>query len=153
MKAKQWGKLSIFRASLAASAIFLLAGAGTDDSQLAPAKQAGDITYRSGGVGEDEWRVMKADAPNYSLTVIFATHIGTQTPYVSPDHVAILRSDGTSALDIKPDGPYLLVNLPAGNYRITASSAGDSRVKEVQVAAGAHKRVVFDMAPGQGYAR
>jgi hypothetical protein len=153
MKAKEWGKRSIFGVSLAASAVLLLAAASSDNSQLAPIKQAGDITYRSGGVGIDEWTVMKSDAPNYSLTVIFATHIGTQTPYVSPDHLAILRSDGTSVLDIKPDGPYLLVNLPAGAYRITASSAGDSRVKEVQLNAGVHKRIVFDMAPGQGYAR
>ena len=144
MKQKKNNSMAHACAAIAAS-IFLIGSAlAADETALPAAKQAGDVTYISGGVGLDESNAMKAQTGKYSLSVLFAAHMGGKRDvYTSPAQVTITKGDKTPVLDIKPDGPYLLVNLPAGNYRISATDGQRSRTQALTISAGAHKHLVF----------
>lgn len=144
MKLKNSHPMAHACAAIAAT-IFLIGNVLAADEMALPAVQrAGDVTWISGGVGQDESDAMKAQAGKYSLSVLFAAHMsGKRDVYTSPAKVTITRSDNTPVLDIKPDGPYLLVNLPAGKYRISATDGQRRRTQAVSISAGAHKHVVF----------
>lgn len=80
----------------------------------------GNVRFVSGGVGETEIAEIKAMSPAYSLQVLTADRAGQ---FVSGVHVTILRG-GASVLDTDLDGPYLLVKLPPGAYRLKATFEG-----------------------------
>ena len=131
-------------ACAAVSAMLLVAGAYADDSALPPLQHVGDLSYLSGGIGVDESSAMKAEAGTYALALTFAARIGDRDAYTSDVQLTIAKADGASLLDIKSAGPYLLVNLPAGKYRITAIFGEISKTQLVQIATGAHRQLVFE---------
>lgn len=138
---------------IAALCLALLGGtAVADDSALPPVQQSGDIRYLSGGVGENQSQAIKAAAGQYALWISFIARVDGKDAYSIPEQLTILRADGAPVLDLKPDGPFLLVDLPPGQYSITAGSAAQSRTQKVQIARGAHKRLVFSL-PDAGAAQ
>jgi hypothetical protein len=130
----------------AAAAALLVATSGkaTELAPLAPAQQAGTVNYRSGGVGSDSADAMKAEASRYSLSMTF-TGGGNSVTYTIPTHLGIVNASGRSVLDITPDGPLVLVDLPAGKYRVTAAGASASKTESVEILAGVHKKLAFQM--------
>jgi hypothetical protein len=79
--------------------------------------------------------------------MIFADRIGDRNAYTTDVQLTIASADGTSVLDIPSAGPLLLVNLPAGKYRVTATAGGISKTLLVQVSASSHRQLVFEWAP------
>jgi len=135
---------------IAITASLLLANAAwSEDSALPEVHQSGDIRYISGGIGSDESKAIKAEAPKYALTLNFITRIDGHDSFDAPDELTILKADGAPVLDIKPDGPYLLLDLPPGSYKITAGSADQSSTQTVQIVRGAHKQVTFRLMPAK----
>jgi hypothetical protein len=134
-----------FRACLAAAALLCAAAVRADDSALPPLQHSGDIGYISGGIGEDESQAIKAAGPKYALWISFTSRIEGKDAYTAPEQVTILKADGSPVLDLKPNGPYLLLDLPPGQYRISAGSAAQSHSQTVQITRGAHKRLVFSV--------
>lgn len=125
----------------------LLAGtAGADSGALPPVQRSGDISYISGGIGEDEIQAIKAAAAQYALQITFFSHADTgRDTYNAPAELTILKADGSPVLDLKPEGPFLLVDLPAGKYRVIAANPAWSRTLPVELGAGAHKKLIFQM--------
>lgn len=103
----------------------------------------GQLSYISGGIGADESAAMKAQASSYSLALIFAQHLDGQDVFLASVPVVISKDDGTSVLDIVTEGPYLLVNLPEGIYRISATYGQREKTANVQIKPGAHERRTF----------
>jgi hypothetical protein len=135
-----------FRIVVAAS-LLLANAAWSEDSALPEVHQSGDISYISGGIGSDESKAIKSEAPKYALTLNFIVRIDGHDSFDAPDELTILKADGSPVLDIKPDGPYLLLDLPPGTYKITAGSADQSSTQTVQIVRGAHKQITFRLAP------
>lgn len=131
----------------AATAALLLVAVPINAADLAPlpaVQHAGSVNYRSGGVGSDSSDAMKAEASRYSLAMTF-TGGGDSVAYTIPTHLGIVNASGNSVLDITPDGPYLLVDLPAGKYRVTAAGATASKTESVEIVSGVHKKLAFQM--------
>lgn len=127
-------------------AALLCGAAGADSGALPPVQHSGDISYISGGIGQDEIDAMKAVTAQYALQMTFFSHAGSgKDTYNAPAELTILKADGSPVLDLKPDGPLLLVDLPAGRYRVTASNGGWSKTSPVEIGRGAHKRLIFQM--------
>jgi hypothetical protein len=84
-------------------------------------------------------------AGQYALSLTFVSRIDQHDTYDSPDALTILKANGAPVLDLKPDGPFVLINLPAGKYRITASLAAWSKTQAVEIAPGGHKKLVFEI--------
>ncbi len=103
-------------------AAFLAAGSGVVSGAEWPAvepKKAGDIRYVNGGAGVEEREAMPKDFP---LKLVFIVRGGHFLNGVS---VSIYSGSGSKVFEAKADnGPWLLVDLPAGGYRLEASQNG-----------------------------
>jgi hypothetical protein len=133
----------VLSACALASAMLLPSVVSADDSALPPIQRAGQISYISGGIGQDESTAMKAEAEKYPLSVTFTNHIDNRDAYASDVQVSIVKADSTPVFDVKSAGPLLLIDLPVGKYRVTAVSGENSKTLPVQIAAGSSSRLVF----------
>lgn len=124
----------------------LPAAAMAEDSALPPVQHSGSISYLSGGIGENEIAAMKAAAAQYALQMTFFSHAADgRDGYNAPAELTILKDDGSPVLDIKPDGPFVLLDLPPGKYRVTAANTGWSKTVPVEVGRGARRKLIFQM--------
>jgi hypothetical protein len=88
------------------------------------------VVYLSGGIGSDEAQAMRALASDYKLRVMFA---GTDGEYLSDIDVRVASMSDTTILAMQTQGPLLYINLPAGRYRITASTEHGFQTRWVNV--------------------
>jgi hypothetical protein len=93
------------------------------------------ITYISGGVGDDELQNLQAMAKSYDLKLVFAAKSGN---YLADTHVVIKDSQGKIVLETVSDGPWFLAKLPAGQYTITAITAGKPEIQKVAISPVGH---------------
>jgi hypothetical protein len=128
---------------LVALAAFALVSGGIAQ-QLPAEKWQGGLSYVTGGIGQDEAAAFKQLAKTYPLAVEFIRHAQPKDEYEADVAVTITRGDGKTVLDIKSEGPFLLVNLPAGAYRVKAQRSGQPKEQTVNIKQGAHQRVVFE---------
>lgn len=106
----------------------------------APQTQNG-ITYLSGGIGQDEAKAMKSEVKHYPLSIVLSE--GKHDAYVAGARVTIADKAGKVLLDSVAAGPIMLVKLPEGHYRITASADGKTQHRSVLVKAKGERQVVF----------
>lgn len=112
-------------------------------SALPTVRTEGDVTYVSGGVGEDEANAMKRAAGKYPLELMFINKAKPRDSYTSDVQVKITNQRGESVLDTTSEGPYFLASLPNGTYRIEATNNGETRKQQTTVKKGSHRRIVF----------
>jgi hypothetical protein len=107
-------------------------------------QQVGNVTYISGGVGEAEAAVMRNMAKDYLLEVSFMhKQPGQREEMLADIGVQIVDEQNNKLLDIRTDGPYLLANMPEGNYLIIADHEGDIKQQKISIDIKKHKKVVF----------
>ncbi len=92
------------------------------------------IPYMSGGVGADEREAVAARAMNYNLKLTFAVTNSTQ--FLANVSVKIEDASGKILVDAVADGPYFYAKLPAGKYRVVATSGGQVEERTVTVGGG-----------------
>ncbi|MES2983860.1 MAG: hypothetical protein V4735_01575 [Pseudomonadota bacterium] len=76
-----------------------------------------DVTYITGGIGDDELQSIKATKANYNTYVLSASTTGA---FVGDARVVITTKTGEVMLDAVA-GPLLYAKLPAGSYLLDAS--------------------------------
>ena len=113
-------------------------------AQMPAAQTQNDVQYVMGGIGSDESEAIKSAMKDYSLALIFARPQEGGAAYLSDVQVRIENEAGKPVLEVKPDGPYLLVKLPPGSYKVTASSGGSSQNKTLSVESGKTTQQRFD---------
>jgi len=125
--------------------------AATPLSQLPPEHTQGIASFVSGGVSEDEARRFEAASKRYPLVVQLFEHAGHGTEYTADARVRITDRHDRVVLDQKADGPFMLVHLPAGDYKVAASLNGrDEPARPVHVTDGGHARATFVFAQNAG---
>ena len=131
----------------AAMAVGSMAIAGilsTAQAGMPPVKHQGSVEYVSGGIGIDESEAMKAASGNYPLALTFAAQRGGKADYVADVAVVIRDAQGKSVLQVTAEGPYMLVKLPAGSYRISATFDGKAQERQVSVQDSGTARAMFE---------
>ena len=106
-------------------------------------RQAGEVRYRTGGIGLDESTAMREAAKSSPLTLIFATRIEADTVYTSAARVTIRDGKGKALLEIEPDGPLLLLDLMPGKYVVEAAYRQQVQTRKIAIEANKHKQLVF----------
>ncbi|MCF7983978.1 MAG: hypothetical protein K9L70_06205 [Thiohalocapsa sp.] len=89
-----------------------------------------EIEYATGGVGVSEREGLDALAPDYGLKLVFA--LEGSGSFLSAVEVSISRGDEV-VFQAADTGPWLLIALPAGTYRVIAQSHGHTREADVRV--------------------
>jgi hypothetical protein len=100
----------------------------------------GAPTHLCGGITQDEAQVLKAQARDHALMLTFAESNGA---YLADVDVQIRDSRGAVALSTRCAGPIMLVDLPAGRWRVSATVNGQSREQTVTTARGRTARATF----------
>lgn len=140
---------SLMAATLAAGCMALAAGpVAAQTAHTLPAVQhQGSVQYLTGGVGYDESQAIKAASHDYPLALTFAATQGGA--YLASVTVRIADAQDKTVLNATSDGPYLLVKLPAGRYKVSATFDGKPQTRHVTVSSGSTARETFTWAPGR----
>jgi hypothetical protein len=100
----------------------------------------GPVSYVSGGVGVDSIERLNALAADFNVKLVFAMKSGD---YVSEVKITIANAAGTTLVDTTSEGPWFLTKLPAGNYQVVATFAGNAEKRTIAVGAEKLKTVDF----------
>lgn len=97
--------------------------------------------FVSGGVGAAERGTLDLERSGYDLEVLTAA--GRSGNYLADVHIRITDSQSKQVLDTLMDGPWLLIDLPAGRYQVEAVRGNRVQRHFVALLAGAHRQTVF----------
>lgn len=137
----------IDRASVLLAAL-LLAGAtlaGIAQAQLPPAQTSNGVQYVTGGFGQEESSAFKQQKSSFALALTFAVSGGSDasSPYAGNVQVQLRNAQGGTVLSATSTGPYFLVNLEPGTYKLDATYEGVTQSKEVTIAQGKTTELKF----------
>ncbi len=129
---------------LQAAVAFMVASGGAawaDDTVGVEPQQVGNISFITGGIGDEERDALKAVKDNYDLSITSssATDAGA---YVADMQVVISDREGHELLNTHA-GPLFYAELPSGNYVIEGQSRGQSHKQNVTIAHGKTANVHF----------
>ncbi len=116
-------------AALAAAALTLLSTAG-------PARA--ETIYECSGIGL-EAREAAENVP-HTLRLIFARPDGH---YLGGVEASLSDAGGNEILAVRCPGPWVLLKLPDGTYRVTASFEGKTVTRKVTIRGGKQQKQVF----------
>ena len=103
-------------------------------------QQSGNISYTSGGVGDDSMNELKAMESTFDLKLLL---VGKSGAYLSDIKITVTDSKGTGVLLTSSEGPVLLANLPTGTYSVKAQKNGDTVEQKITVTQGKLNTVYF----------
>ena len=87
--------------------------------------------YLNGGIGKDEQARMHQDAHHWPLRMTFSDKSNNE--FVADVGLKVFDAHGQALLRLKDAGPMTYVQLPQGDYHITASYKGDTLTRDVHV--------------------
>jgi len=96
--------------------------------------------YVAGGIGIEEVDMLRQEAPSFSLQLITAARTGA---YLAGTQVRITGPGNNVVLDTTIDAPWLLVDLPGGNYTVRATNLGNTVERRLAIAPGKPQRIVL----------
>ncbi|WP_369613390.1 hypothetical protein [Marichromatium sp. PS1] len=112
-----------------------------DGLLLTPGERQG-IGYVSGGVGLDERRYLDTRLGiDYNLKLEFALRDGR---YLGDVAVEILGADGGPLVSLHSPGPWLLLRLPEGRYRIRARTLSRSFEQSINLESDTTGTLIFN---------
>ena len=134
------------RKALAASLLLLLGVATTPAwaQETIQVHTSGDVSYVTGGVGEEHAQAMEAVRKDYPLSMLFVRKDKPRNAYLADIAVTIKNARGKVVLQTTSEGPFLYVKIPAGRYTVSATHEGNTRTAAVYVASKGHKHMVFE---------
>ncbi len=134
------------RKALAASLLLLLgvAAAPAWAEETPQVHTSGDVSYVTGGVGEEHAQAMEAVRKDYPLSMLFVRKDKPRNAYLADIAVTIKNARGKVVLQTTSEGPFLYVKIPAGRYTVSATHEGNTRTAAVYVTSKGHKHMVFE---------
>jgi hypothetical protein len=98
------------------------------------------VSYVSGGIGLGERQKLETMSKDYNLKLVFAIQKGN---FLADVKVMITNGGGHTVLEATSEGPWLFAKLTPGTYNISATVAGKTIQKVVQVRDGGHSQLSF----------
>ena len=98
------------------------------------------ITYLTGGITVDERQEMAEQRKNFSLLLKLAAKSGR---YLGDVSVNITDGKGAAVFESTTDGPWLMVNLPAGSYTLKATNGGVSQSQKIGIGPNARRELTM----------
>ena len=127
---------------------FLAAAPLMAQAQTTPQTQ-GDVTYISGGIGDEWQQSMEERRAEYNLHLLFAQQgTGAYFAYVP---VRITDASGQTVLNVTSLGPFLYARLKPGTYTVTASHLGEPITRTADVPASGGIDLNFYWVGGTTY--
>lgn len=106
--------------------------------------QQNEITYVTGGIGDDEVSALEAAKSDYNLQIL---NSHTDGAYVGGTHLTINDKAGTELVS-SDAGPIFYAKLPVGKYTVNATRHGETKKQNVNVTkAGKATKIHFAWKP------
>lgn len=119
-----------------------------EPAEIRPAPQGDTVAFVTGGVGAQEAEALRAVKPGYPLALTLAENRGGRHHFTARVHVDIRDASGARVLCADGAGPFLFAKLPAGDYRIVATSMeGVPLTREVSVVPNEQADVTLAWGP------
>ncbi|ALM83338.1 carboxypeptidase-like regulatory domain-containing protein [Bordetella sp. N] len=116
-----------------AGALLWAASMSGAHAALPETQKQGNVEYVTGGIGLDESQSLKAAEKSYPLSLLFARKLDGKNDYTADVKVVITDAKGGSVLTATSGGPYMLVKLPPGEYKVSATLDGNEQTRQVSV--------------------
>jgi hypothetical protein len=126
--------------TLVASGAWAQEFAGVD--RLPEPQRFGQISIISGGVDIGQAELMRKAQARYPLRVVFS--VRGSGAYAIPDEFRVMKG-GEVIADLPGAGPWLLIDLPPGSYKLQSVFEGQATERAVRV--GAQGQTVHWVAP------
>lgn len=110
-------------------------------AQIPDTQYSQSIAYITGGVGEGETQAILAEAKQWPLLLEMSQIENGRGVWIFGAMITILNEKNQSIFNAQADGPYMLVNLEAGNYSIQASFNGVEQTRSVAMKAGSPQKI------------
>jgi hypothetical protein len=105
----------------------------------------GNVSYVSGGVGDQALSRIRSLARDFNLEVTLANPKGD---YLGGANVAVHDASGKAILHTESQGPLFLAALTPGKYTVTVSEAGHEAKRSVEIPKHGRAALVFHMPDG-----
>jgi hypothetical protein len=110
-------------------------------AQIPQAQYSLGVSYITGGVGEEESTAILAEAKQWPLLLELSQLENGRGVWIFGSQIKILNVKNTVIFDAKADGPYMLINLTAGDYVIQASYQGVDQKRSISIKAGQTQKI------------
>jgi hypothetical protein len=113
-------------------------------AQIPDTQYSQGISYISGGVGEGESQAILTESKQWPLLLELSQLENGRGVWIFGAKIKVLNTKNQVIFDAQADGPYMLINLTAGQYQIEASYQGSIQKKSVLIqASGPQKLAIF----------
>lgn len=137
---KQWATL----VAMLALAFAAATGARTPPGgEIKVHEAAGGFQYVTGGVGEAQQAIMESRYDDYSFKLV-NVRSGPDAAYVAKVDVTVTNDSDEEVLSTTLQGPWLIADLPAGQYDVQATFDGATQELSVRVPEDTTQRRVLD---------
>ncbi|HEX3971632.1 MAG TPA: hypothetical protein VHX19_09915, partial [Stellaceae bacterium] len=97
------------------------------------AQQQGNITFVSGGAGDEDRDALHQVENQYNLRLMFAARNGD---FLANIGVTLSDARGKAVLDTVAEGPIFYAHVPPGRYRVTVSNQGHAQSRDITIGNG-----------------
>ena len=113
-------------------------------AQIPDTQYSQGISYISGGVGEGESEAILIESKQWPLLLELSQLENGRGVWIFGAKIKVLNTKNQVIFDAQADGPYMLINLTAGQYQIEASYQGSIQKKSVLIqGSGPQKLAIF----------
>ena len=112
-------------------------------AQIPDTQYSQGISYISGGVGEEESQAILAEAKQWPLLLELSQLENGRGVWIFGAKIKILNAKNQVVFDAQADGPYILINLPIGQYQIEASYQGVVQKRLLSLQASAPQKLAI----------
>ena len=105
-------------------------------AQIPPTQYSQNIAYITGGVGQEETIAILAEAKQWPLLLELSQLADGRGVWIFGANVKISNTQKQVIFDAQADGPYMLVNLDAGDYFIAATYEGTEQKRVISIKTG-----------------
>ena len=103
-------------------------GVASGAAALEPRQAAVEVL--AGGIGEEEQQALAARERDFNLKLVFSLSQGN---YLADVDIVVSDAKGAAIVRRNGTGPWVLVQLPAGSYTVTASQRGTIVTRAVRI--------------------
>lgn len=127
--------------ALGVLAVFCLLVSGQVFAQIPPTQHSNGISYITGGVGEEESLAIVAESKQWPLFLELSQLENGRGVWIFGANIKITNVKQQLVFSAQADGPYMLINLDAGDYFIEASYQGVVQKRQISVKANSPQKV------------
>lgn len=110
-------------------------------AQIPQTQYSQGVSYITGGVGEEESSAIVAEAKQWPLLLELSQLENGRGIWIFGSQIKILNASNAVVFDAKADGPYMLINLTAGDYVIQATYQGVEQKKAISIKTGQTQKI------------